>query len=707
MDHWIADIWPESTDVLLQSLRVHQIELETQNEELRRTQVELDLTRARYFDLYDQAPVGYFTLSDSETILEANLTAATLLGVQAKALVGSPIQDFIYPADQDIYYRHRQALAETGQPQTCELRMKQSDKPPFWALLMATRAQTAAGEVVHRVVLTNIEERILIQHRLRISDSALKAITQGMLIVTPQLVVVEANPAFLAMTGYTEAEVVGQKCTIFNGPQTGNSTLRRFVDAITRERKFSGETFNYRKDGTGFWNELSVSPVYDAQGKLSHFISINTDISARKNMDQALQRKNEELQTATNVAVKANSAKSEFLSNMSHDLRSPLNAIVGFAQLLETGTPPPTTLQKRNIDRILAGGWYLLKLINEILDLAQIESGKQTLTLQATPLAPLMLECQHLTESKAQSLGVRLQFPLLNQPSAVVADPIRLKQVLVNLLSNAIKYNRPGGSVTVAVTPQLNGELRISVRDTGPGLTTAELAQLFIPFNRLGQETGMTEGTGIGLVVTKKLADLMGGTIGVESTPGVGSEFWVQFKAAPDPSVMGLRPSLTQPADPPLVASPNAPSSVLYIEDSPANIDLVTQILARRSNMALHLAPDGPQGIAMARKFQPQVILMDINLPGMSGLEALRILRQGASTKHIPIVAVSANAMPQDIVNGLADGFFRYLTKPFQLDEFWNVLNLAMAVTAHPSPDRSGEDSRSSVRSSGACGPSH
>ena len=699
MDHWIEEIWPQSTDALLQSLRVHQIELETQNEELRRTQVELDLTRARYFDLYDQAPVGYFTLSDTETILEANLTAATLLGVHAKGLVGSPIQDFIYPADQDIYYRHRQALAQTGQPQTCELRMKQIEKPPFWAQMMATRANTAAGLVVHRLVLTNIDERKVTQDRLRISDSALKAITQGMLIVTPQLVVVEANPAFLAMTGYTEAEVVGQKCTIFNGPQTGKSTLRRFVDSITRQRKFSGETFNYRKDGSGFWNELSVSPVYDAQGKLSHFICINTDISARKGMDQALQRKNEELQAATSVAEKANSAKSEFLSSMSHDLRSPLNAIVGFAQLLETGTPAPTTLQKRNIDRILAGGWYLLKLINEILDLAQIESGKQTLTLQATPLAPMMLECQNLVDTKAQSHAVSLRFPRFQEPLSVVADPVRLKQVMVNLLSNAIKYNRPNGHVDVAVHTVGVGYLRITVTDTGSGLSTEEVAQLFVPFNRLGQESGQTEGTGIGLVVTKKLTELMGGTMGVQSTPGVGSTFWVQFKAAPTPTLLALTDEVMPSKLPINGTASHAPSSVLYIEDSPANIDLVTQILARRSNMQLHVAPDGPQGIAMARKLQPQIILMDIHLPGMSGLEALRILRQCASTKHIPIVAVSANAMPLNVVNGLADGFFRYLTKPFQIDEFWQAINLAMALTTQTKPDPPRENSRASVRS--------
>jgi CheY-like chemotaxis protein/two-component sensor histidine kinase len=381
------------------------------------------------------------------------------------------------------------------------------------------------------------------------------------------------------------------------------------------------------------------------------------------------------------VAEKANLAKSEFLSSMSHELRSPLNAIVGFAQLLESGTPPPTPLQQRNIDRILAGGWYLLKLINEILDLAQIESGKLALSLQPLSLTELLRECQNLTEAHAEKQGIVLKFVDIEQAMWVVADSMRLKQVMVNLLSNAIKYNRTGGTVNVSVKASVGGYLRISVTDTGEGLRPDKLAQLFESFNRLGRETTNTEGTGIGLVVTKKLTELMGGTIGVKSSFGVGSEFWVEFKAAHAP--VGVRNSgQLAVQELPLIGGPDQPQCiVLYVEDNLANVDLVEQILARRGNVQMISANDGLQGIAMARHYRPQVILMDIHLLGMSGLEALHVLRLDASTRHIPVIAVSANAMPLDIVNGLSAGFFRYLTKPFQIDRFLEVLDLALAVS--------------------------
>ena len=676
-----TQISPERANALLHALRVHQIELETQNEELRRTQFELELSRSRYFDLYDHAPVGYFTISDAEIILEANLTAATLLGLQAKALVGKPIQEFILPADQDIYYRHRQQLAETGLPQTSELRLEKSGGKPFWAQLIATRGLGAGGSAVHRLVVTNIDESKRTKDRLRLSDSALKAITQGVLIITPELVVKSANAAFLAMTGYTESEIVGQSCTILNGPQTADLVLEGAFESMAQQQVFSGEMFNYRKDGSGFWNAFNVSPVHDAQGLVSHFISINTDVSARKCLADALELKNLELQAATSVAEKANRAKSEFLSNMSHELRSPLNAIVGFAQLLETGTPAPTPLQQRNIDRILAGGWYLLKLINEILDLALIESGKLALHLQPLSLAELLRECRHLTEAHAEKQGIDLQFAEMEQPMWVVADAMRLKQVMVNLLSNAIKYNRTGGSVKVSVKASARGCLRISVNDTGEGLSPDKLAQLFESFNRLGRETTTTEGTGIGLVVTKKLTELMGGTIGVKSSFGVGSEFWVEFKEAQAPADT-RNPALLALQGMPLLGGSYQPQcTVLYVEDNLANVDLVEQILARRSNVQMISANEGLQGIAMAREHRPQVILMDIHLPGMSGLEALHILRQDAATRHIPVIAISANAMPLDVVNGLSSGFFRYLTKPFQIDRFLEVLDLALAVS--------------------------
>ena len=672
---------PAGSQQLIHNLRVHQVQLEMQNEVLRRTQAELDAARSLYFDLYDLAPVGYCTISETEHILEVNLTVCTLLGLTRDKLIGRSVRQFIYPPDQDTYYLHRKKLAATGQPQSCELRLIDHDEAIFWASLQATLSLEPEHHDIQRMVLINIDKRKVAEDRLRVSDTAIKAILQGVVITTPELRVISANQAFLTMTGYLESELLGFDCVRLNGPLTDPVTIAAFLKAIEEQRQFSCEIINYRKDGSSFWNALAVSPVFDEQGVLTHFVSINIDISERRRLDQLLQDKNLELQRLTAIAEKANLAKSDFLSGMSHELRSPLNSILGFAQLLEAGAPSPTPRQQRSIDMISRGGWYLLTLINEILDLALIESGKLALSLEPLSLAQVLVDCQDMVAQQAEVKGIKVNFPSFTSPFLVIADPIRLKQVIVNLLSNAIKYNRANGTVDVMVSTGPKKMLRISVQDTGVGLSPEKVAQLFQPFNRLGQEGTTTEGTGIGLVVTKRLTELMGGTVGAQSEVGVGSVFWVELSAAQEvPHAMDAKQG-------PVVASPlknlaeEATLTILYVEDNPANAQLVEQILADRPNLRLLLAHDGAQGIELARRHRPNVILMDINLPGISGMETLKILRQDPATCHIPAVAVSANAMPMDVVNGLSAGFFRYLTKPFKITEFLEVLDMALVFS--------------------------
>jgi signal transduction histidine kinase len=245
------------------------------------------------------------------------------------------------------------------------------------------------------------------------------------------------------------------------------------------------------------------------------------------------------LKEAIAFAEKANHAKSDFLSSMSHELRTPLNAILGFAQLMDAGSPPPTAAQKQSIEQILNAGWYLLKLINEILDLALIESGKISLTLEPISLIEVMNECQVMIGPQAEKCGITLVFPPADAPYRVNADATRVKQIFINLLSNAIKYNRPGGTVEVAYTAKIHGRIRICVIDSGEGLAPEKMEQLFQPFNRLGKEAGVEEGTGIGLMVSKQLVESMGGAIGVESAVGKGSVFWVDLNAAEPQTAAG------------------------------------------------------------------------------------------------------------------------------------------------------------------------
>ncbi len=449
-----------------------------------------------------------------------------------------------------------------------------------------------------------------------------------------------------------------------------------------------------RKDRSRFPALVSVTALRDGQDQIIGFLLIGTDNTERSKIEaqqalhdqqlraqqRRLQETNVELDKARLAAEKANRSKSEFLSSMSHELRTPLNAVLGFAQLMESATPLPSPAQKLSIEQILKGGWYLLHLINEILDLATIESGKMTLNQEVVVLNDVLRDCQAMIAPQAEARAVLLNFTLAEPSPMLHADPTRVKQVLINLLSNAIKYNRPNGTVSIRSSLHGSSTVRIHVCDTGVGLSAAQVSQLFQPFNRLGQSDGGEEGTGIGLVVTKKLVELMGGCVGVESSVDVGSDFWIELPSATGTADQqrATQTVLTAPSKT-ITSQVILPRTVLYVEDNPANLALVDQLISRRSDLKLLTATDALQGIELARRHRPEVILMDLNLPGLSGSDAMRILHNDPATAHIPVMALTANAIPRDIETGLAAGFFRYLTKPIKFTEFMDSLDIALA----------------------------
>ena len=439
-----------------------------------------------------------------------------------------------------------------------------------------------------------------------------------------------------------------------------------------------------RKDGSRFPAVVSITALRDDQGGIIGYLLIGTDNTAgrqveveRQRIERALQETNVELEAARFAAEKANLAKSDFLSSMSHELRSPLNAILGFAQLMESASPPPNASQSESIAQILQAGWYLLKLINEILDLAAIESGTAAPAKETVSLSEILAECQAMMEPRAQQCGVSMTFPQFEKPVYVCADPTHLKQIVINLLANAIKYNKPQGTVVVDCADSGPGRVRFCVRDTGAGMSPDQLAQLFQPFNRLGQEAGGVVGTGIGLVVTKRLVEMMEGSLEVSSEAGEGSIFCCDLPAAEAPLLIAANDGDAVSAEPEELKTA-VRHTLLYVEDNPANLMLVERLIARRDDLRLMSAVNGTLGIELARIHQPRVILMDINLPGISGIKALKSLRDDPATAHIPVVALSANAMPRDIARGMEVGFFRYLTKPIKTEDFTETLNAAL-----------------------------
>jgi PAS domain S-box-containing protein len=491
------------------------------------------------------------------------------------------------------------------------------------------------------------------------------------------------NPLAEHLTGWTQAEAagrpVGEIFHIINQETRQPATIPvRETLALGAIHGLANHTILIARDGRECAIADSCAPIRGGDGQVVGAVLVFRDVTKEYAAQQALREKSVELESAMSVAERANLAKSEFLSSMSHELRSPLNAILGFAQLIESDSPPPTPAQMERVSQILQAGWHLLTLINEILDLSVIESGKVSLSRESVSLTEVMSECQAMMSPLAQQHGVSMTFPQFepDTPLFVKADRTRLKQVIINLLSNAIKYNKEQGTVIVSCAERDPAHIRISVADTGEGLPPDKLVQLFQPFNRLGQEAGSVAGTGIGLVVTKRLAELMEGVLGVESTVGVGSVFWCDLMSAAAPQLV-IESDKAEAVARPQVPDDAPLRSLLYVEDNPANLKLIEQIIARHPDIRLQTAVNGTLGIEIARSTLPKVILMDINLPGISGVEALKILRADPATAHIPVVALSANAMPHDIATGLEAGFFHYLTKPIKVSELLDTLNLA------------------------------
>lgn len=428
----------------------------------------------------------------------------------------------------------------------------------------------------------------------------------------------------------------------------------------------------YGGDNQLYWVRTRGQATFNKEGWATLISGTNSDVTDRKLAEEKVLRSKE-------IAEKANQAKSQFLSSMSHELRTPLNAILGFSQLFDYENNL-TERQHQNVNEIRKAGEHLLKLINDILDLAKIESGKMTLSLEPVLPVRILRECMGLVQSIAETRNIRVDFETNDLDKIYVhADAVRLKQVLLNLMSNGIKYNRDAGRLSIVFTSPDEQTINIKVEDTGFGIPDAQKKYVFEPFNRLGAEESATEGSGVGLVITKQLVEIMGGSIRFTSEVGKGSCFEVSLQKSEEWTAEKAKAPLQDRANQTLQLELNAKQKILYIEDNASNLRLMEQLLGRFEQIELLTVNEAFRGLYVARTEHPDLIILDINLPGMDGYEALKVLQQDPNTQGIPVIALSANAMKHDVKRGLEAGFDDYLTKPVVYAELIAVLNKLLA----------------------------
>jgi PAS domain S-box-containing protein len=501
--------------------------------------------------------------------------------------------------------------------------------------------------------------------------------------------VVSWNEGARRVKGYLAEEILGRDASCFYSEEDIRSGVPFQQLLVAKETgRFENEGWRVRQDGSKFWANAVFTALYDEHEQLRGYSKVTRDITERKQAEDALLHAHnqlemrvkqrtaelasalEELQVAKIAADAASDAKSEFLSRMSHELRTPLNAILGFGQLLEMENLEPG--DQESVEHILKSGRHLLALINEVLDIARVEAGRMDLNIESVRVGEVLAQSVDLIQTLASDRQVHLEANgALDSELYAWADPQRLNQILINLLSNAVKYNQQGGQIEVFSQMRAD-RVRMGIRDTGLGIAPEHLSKLFTPFERLDAAQTNIEGTGLGLALSKRMVEAMGGLLEVESTPGQGSTFYLELPASEDQSEEATQQvDLLQPE----VHVPDKLSTVLLIEDNISNYRLVEGVLKHRPHIRLLGAMQGSLGVEMAQLKLPDVILLDLNLPDISGEEVLRRLRESSATAGIPVIVLSADATPRQIQRLTQEGVDAYLTKPLHVKELLRVLD--------------------------------
>lgn len=497
----------------------------------------------------------------------------------------------------------------------------------------------------------------------RYMENIFDSMSDALVVIRPDLSIELVNKAVCRMLGYKNGELIGKSVNVLFGSNKTKDVTGWIIKAINKGETIAEDKTYLTKDGHKIPVSISTSVMKDSNGTMTHIICMAQDNTERIKMQKHLIEAKEE-------AESANSAKSEFLARMSHELRTPMNAVLGFGQLLGNEHKNLTKEQNEYVNYMIDGGQHLLDLINEVLDIAKIDAAKMDLLINSVSLNKTIDDSMLLVMSPAKEKNIALR-KLSDDNFYVQADETRLKQVLVNILSNAVKYNNEGGTVDINIKPIGDEYLRISISDTGLGITVEDQKYLFEPFMRVGGSAQAVEGTGVGLTITKKLIELMNGHIGFNSKHGKGSTFWIEL-----PLAAAADEVEKQAASSYKVTSAHPDElKILYIEDNATNFRLMETMLKKVTACDVVSAVNAEDGIEMVRGEQPDLILMDIDLPGMSGFDALEVLKADENTSHIPVIAVSAHALVEQVEKGKQSAFNYYLTKPIDMKELVAAIN--------------------------------
>lgn len=675
--HTVEDV----TDVV--RLKKHDNEQEQTFRELTRRSEE------RSAQLLNSAPDAIVVVDASGRIILVNVQTEKLFGYARSELLGQGLDILIPERFRNTHGGHvsrfftRPGARPMGGGLELFGRRKDGTELPIEVSLSPLRTE---GDMTVSAAIRDITERKRLEATIKINaerlTSAVESMQDGFALFDDQERLVLCNSVYRSLVGGTmPGSLVGRAYTELVDAWLDNLA---FADAEERARYRAArlapitttKTFEvHTKDG----RTLRIMDRRTPEGGLVKTIWDLTDDEHRA----------EELRVARTAAEAGSAAKTDFLSSMSHELRTPLNAILGFAQLLQRDKKSPLSERHRDrVDQILKGGEHLLRLIDDILDLSRIEAGGISISTEPVSVRDVLEEVQRTLEPIAARQKITVEVdPLPDSLPTIAADRTRFAQILMNFGSNAIKYNRSEGRVVLNVAVTGSEFVRITVRDTGIGIPPEKQDKLFQPFQRAGQETGSIEGTGIGLVITKRLAELMQGKVGFRSDTNKGSEFWVDIPV----HGKGVRsaPQVARPAES-TKRTGDGQSLVLYVEDNPANVTFMRDLASTFEDIELVAVPTAELGVELARARQPAVVIMDINLPGMSGFDALKALRSHPETKDIPVIALTAAASERDKQRGLQEGFYRYLTKPVKVDEFIASMDTLLAASPRKGPQSVG-----------------